>query len=904
MAGSLLLLLLTLVLPASLAWPARIPVAVLFHPEDYPLQYVAFRYALQHIYVDPELLPGTELVKVEVNVSQADSFAVGKKVCGLASDGVAAVFGPRTQDTTGIVESICETLEIPHMEIYPNNPPRFPARCLINLYPAEESISKAIVDVVTNFLHWRSYTVLYESEAGLIRLQDVLKAHGPTDPPITVRQFLPGIDQRQLLKDIKASTQYHILLECEADRVVEMLRQAREIGMMGDYHSYFITSLDTHTLDFGEFEGGHTNITLMRLVDPDDGVVKNVVKFWTDWENHYKRPFGITPETVRLEMALMHDAVFLYARALHQLYLPGERFSVQELQCDGDARWPHGFPLVNFMKLMAMDGMTGNIRFDEFGRRSHFKLDVLELFLNEFKKVGEWTTGVGVVRTQTEGEKEAEIQKSLQYKTFIVSCRTGEPFLMYRKPKDDKEVFYGNDRYVGYSMDLLYKIAEVIPDFKFEFRLVKHNKHAELVAELQSRRADLAICDLTITHQREQMIDFTMPFMNLGIGILFSKPMKPEARLFAFLDPFSIDVWIYVATAYLGVSILLFVLARMAPEEWGNPHPCNPDPEELENSFNLMNCLWFSIGSLMGQGCDILPKAVSTRMVAGMWWFFTLIMISSYTANLAAFLTLNRMDSSISSAEDLAKQYKIKYGTMEGGSTAAFFQNSNDSTYKRMWTVMSQTRPSVFVRNNNEGKERVQKAKGLYAYFMESTAIEYEAERNCDLQQVGGLLDSKGYGIGLPLNSPYRTMVSGAVLKLQERGILEELKLRWWRVQDGLSCSALEAESAKADSNELGMDNVGGVFVVLIAGTLAAFLMSILELLWNCRKIAVEEKISPCEALTSELKFAVNCANANKPVRKREEEEEDEDEEVDTMPAGVTAGSFARIGFDKFKEKE
>jgi hypothetical protein len=42
----------------------------------------------------------------------------------------------------------------------------------------------------------------------------------------------------------------------------------------------------------------------------------------------------------------------------------------------------------------------------------------------------------------------------------------------------------------------------------------------------------------------------------------------------------------------------------------------------------------------------------------------------------------------------------------------------------------------------------------------------------------------------------------------------------------------------------LGLGNVGGVFVVLIAGTLAAFLMAILELLWNCRKIAVEEKVT------------------------------------------------------------
>lgn len=49
-------------------------------------------------------------------------------------------------------------------------------------------------------------------------------------------------------------------------------------------------------------------------------------------------------------------------------------------------------------------------------------------------------------------------------------------------------------------------------------------------------------------------------------------------------------------------------------------------------------------------------------------------MISSYTANLAAFLTVERMDVAITGAEDLAKQTKIKYGAVLGGSTAAFFK--------------------------------------------------------------------------------------------------------------------------------------------------------------------------------------------------------------------------------------
>lgn len=36
-----------------------------------------------------------------------------------------------------------------------------------------------------------------------------------------------------------------------------------------------------------------------------------------------------------------------------------------------------------------------------------------------------------------------------------------------------------------------------------------------------------------------------------------------------------------------------------------------------------------------------------------------------------------------------------------------------------------------------------------YAFFMESTSIEYYKERHCDLLQVGDLLDSKSYGIGM-----------------------------------------------------------------------------------------------------------------------------------------------------------
>lgn len=63
---------------------------------------------------------------------------------------------------------------------------------------------------------------------------------------------------------------------------------------------------------------------------------------------------------------------------------------------------------------------------------------------------------------------------------------------------------------------------------------------------------------------------------------------------------------------------------------------------------------------------------------------------------------------------------------------------------------MESAKPSVYTGGNQEGMDRVMKEDGGYAFFMEAAALQYYGERNCELTQIGGLLDNKGYGIGLP----------------------------------------------------------------------------------------------------------------------------------------------------------
>ena len=101
--------------------------------------------------------------------------------------------------------------------------------------------------------------------------------------------------------------------------------------------------------------------------------------------------------------------------------------------------------------------------------------------------------------------------------------------------------------------------------------------------------------------------------MSIGISIVFIKPRPAPPSLLSFLSPFTNEVWSYTIFGYVFVSLVMFVLARLSPYEWDNPYPCIEEPEEVENMFSLANSFWFTIGSLMQQGSDVAPMALSTR---------------------------------------------------------------------------------------------------------------------------------------------------------------------------------------------------------------------------------------------------------------------------------------------------
>uniref|UniRef100_T1H3L3 Ionotropic glutamate receptor C-terminal domain-containing protein n=1 Tax=Megaselia scalaris TaxID=36166 RepID=T1H3L3_MEGSC len=262
------------------------------------------------------------------------------------------------------------------------------------------------------------------------------------------------------------------------------------------------------------------------------------------------------------------------------------------------------------------------------------------------------------------------------------------------------------------------------------------------------------------------------------------------------------------------------------------------DPIELENQFSIGNSLWFTIGALLQQGSEVAPKAPSTRTVASAWWFFQLIIVASWGGGQkedpklfsfmdpfstdvwillgVSYVTLENQFSignslwftigallqqgsevapnPINDVEDLANNKgDVQYGAKASGSTRNFFAKADYDTYKKMNEYMEKN-PDLLVPQNGDGVQKVLNEN--YAFLMESTSIEYQLARLCNLTQVGGLLDEKGYGIAMRKSKiynkvhhflkkvipdwPYRSKFNEAIIDFQESGVLTKMKNKWW----------------------------------------------------------------------------------------------------------------------------
>ncbi|XP_036132337.1 glutamate receptor ionotropic, kainate 4 [Molossus molossus] len=803
--------------------------------------------------------------KVEVDIFELlrdSEYETAETMCQILPKGVVAVLGPSSSPaSSSIISNICGEKEVPHFKVAPEEFIKFQSQrfTTLNLHPSNSDISVAVAGVL-NFFNCTTACLICAKAECLLNLEKLLRQFLISKDTLSVRMLDDTRDPTPLLKEIRDDKTATIIIHANASLSHTILLKAAELGMASAYYTYIFTNLEFSLQRMDGLVDDRVNILGFSIFNQSHAFfhefARSLSQSWQENCDHVPFPGPA------LSSALLFDALCAVVAAVQELNRSQE-MGVRPLSCGSAQIWQHGTSLMNYLRMVELEGLTGHIEFDNKGQRSNYALKILQFTRTGFRQIGQWHVADGL--SMDSRLYASNISNSLFNTTLVVTTILENPYLMLKGNHQEME---GNDRYEGFCVDMLEELAEILR-FSYRIRLVGDGVYGVpeangtwtgMVGELIARKADLAVAGLTITAEREKVIDFSKPFMTLGISILYRVHMGRRPGYFSFLDPFSPGVWLFMLLAYLAVSCVLFLVARLTPYEWCSPHPCAQGQcSLLVNQYSLGNSLWFPVGGFMQQGSTIAPRALSTRCVSGVWWAFTLIIISSYTANLAAFLTVQRMDVPIESVDDLADQTTIEYGTIHGGSSMTFFQNSRYQTYQRMWNYMYSKQPSVFVKSTEEGIARVLNSN--YAFLLESTMNEYYRQRNCNLTQIGGLLDTKGYGIGMPVGSVFRDEFDLAILQLQESNRLEILKRKWW---EGSKCPREEDHRAKG----LGMENIGGIFVVLICGLIVAIFMAMLEFLWTLRHSEATE-VSVCREMVTELRSIVLCQDGAHPRRRR-----------------------------------
>lgn len=168
---------------------------------------------------------------------------------------------------------------------------------------------------------------------------------------------------------------------------------------------------------------------------------------------------------------------------------------------------------------------------------------------------------------------------------------------------------------------------------------------------------------------------------------------------------------------------------------------------------------------------------------------YRFIVLASYTANLAAYLTVSRLEKPIASLEDLANQFKVLYAPINGSEAMSYFERMSEiegrfyeiwkemslnnsltplersklavweypvsDKYTKIWQAMQE---AGLPNNLEEAVERIRNSTNSngFALVDDATDIHYIEQYSCDLQIIGKEFSKKPYALGVQKGSPLK----------------------------------------------------------------------------------------------------------------------------------------------------
>nr|XP_021497525.1 glutamate receptor ionotropic, NMDA 3B [Meriones unguiculatus] len=375
----------------------------------------------------------------------------------------------------------------------------------------------------------------------------------------------------------------------------------------------------------------------------------------------------------------------------------------------------------------------------------------------------------------------------------------------------------------GYCIDLLERLAEDLA-FDFELYIVGDGKYGALrdgrwtglVGDLLAGRAQMAVTSFSINSARSRVVDFTSPFFSTSLGIMV-RARDTASPIGAFMWPLHWSMWVGVFAA-LHLTALFLTLY-----EWRSPYGLTPRGRNRGTVFSYSSALNLCYAILFGRTVSSkTPKCPTGRFLMNLWAIFCLLVLSSYTANLAAVMVGDKTFEELSGIHDPKLHHPsqgFRFGTVWESSAEAYIKASFPEMYAHMRRHSAPTTPHGVAMLTSEPPK-------LNAFIMDKSLLDYEVsiDADCRLLTVGKPFAIEGYGIGLPQNSPLTSNLSEFISRYKSSGFIDLLHDKWYKM---VPCG--KRAIAVTETLQMGVDHFSGLFVLLCLGLGSALLSSLGE---------------------------------------------------------------------------
>ena len=760
----------------------------------------------------------------------------------VSNTNVVGIVGPHLSREAQVISKFGERIGVPVVSYSATDPDLSDRRMHPAFYrtvPSDAAAALAIIKLFERY-KWTSCILIYQNDAfgssGVKVIGEAFAVSGMTIAETMVFDVARQAIQGNLAQRMMNSATRVVVLWTDSTVTETIIQEAASKSLLGPTFLWILSisvSLDSFNESFNDALIGMLVVEPVpeREIDTPANAPLLSAAFEI-WRRHEPESFP-ADGNVNSYALFAFDATWLLIQALHQLCPPVMNNRPSPCLSFENSTFCFKRQLLNSSALLEQVsatkfvGVSGPI---EHGTDGADRIGGIHYITRNARLSGKGVTFVPALKYSEPGEwlpftKKHDVlwpgetytvhndRASIAGVKLRIGIIDSAPFTMmnYMIDQDGRNQSYA----VGYMPDLIALLQQRMK-FVPEILMAPLNlTYSGLVRAVANGDYDIVVGDVTVTSKRIELVAFSASIYDSSLRLIIRKPTADNVDLFAYLRPFSLGLWLVIAATTVCIAILVCFVERHGNEALRNRSTV---------SMSAMS-IWYSLGNIMGYGADFQVTTISGRILTVALYVLSLVLVATYTANLASNLTISKTKYIIGSLDDI-KQGKLPFnriGVWVGTSMEEFFLREISEGSRNYYPIKS--REDLLIRLLHQD---------IDAGFIDSGPGTYWTNNiYCNLTLIGADFDIRRYAIVFPKNWLFIEDFDKNVLALRESGQLDKLRRRWF--ESNLCQDSVET------LNAIGVDSLAGLFLTVGMFVCIAFL----ALVWT-KRMLIKTRLQSC----------------------------------------------------------